>query len=280
MSATTAPYRTSAPPALLAFLLLLVTFSPAIGAATIDGYHFRKTFEGPETKVLRGMVVTHESAYRIEFDAEAHPRPYDAIVSKDGEHEIALNREERSFFDLTARRSALSVTSSLLRLLPGGDASASDMTVRVGDSNRESLEGRAVRRTTVDFGYTVKVDAGDSSVVGRVEGTATFWMTDSISLPLPVDLRPRVRSGLPEVDTAVAEALAGLGGFPLKQELKVTSLPEGEAARTERIEVVLYSFKASECNEACFQVPAGFVLHEPQLGDQPVESSVVPAPQP
>jgi hypothetical protein len=260
------------------FLFLLVTLCAAASAATLDGYHFRKTFEGwPETKVLRGMVVTREAAYRIEFDTEAHPRPYDAIVSKDGEHEIALNREHGTYFDLTAMRSGSSVSSALLRLLPVGEGNASGVSVRVGDSVHESLEGRAVRRTTVDFDYGVKVEVGASTVAGRVEAKATFWMTDEVSLPLPVDLRPRLQTGFPEVDAAVSQALAGLTGFPLKQELQVTSKPEGEAGRTERIEVVLYSFKDSECNAACFQVPASFLLREPQFSDPSVETRVVPA---
>ena len=135
----------------------------------------------------------------------------------------------------------------------------------------------AGRKTIVNLDYVVDLDLGIESISGRVEATATFWMTDEIAIALPVDLRPGFKTGFAEIDVKVSDALAALRGFPLKQELRITSRSAAEPPSTVRLEIVIDSFETSGCDAACFQVPKGFVLREPLIGVPGVESRVVPA---
>jgi hypothetical protein len=263
----------------LIFALLVVTGS-AVDAETIDSYRFRRTFEGwPKTTVSSGVVVVRGSAYRLLVDPSDDPLVFDAVLSEDGEHELALNRVRRSFFDLGVRPPGFGM-SSRFRLLPSPGAAARQATLRVEPATGEALEGHPTRKTSLILQYTVDVSFGAHSVSGTVEATATFWMTNGIALALPSNLRPGFRTGFQEVDERVAEALAGLEGFPLKQELRITSKVDGEAPATERIEIVIDSFTTSGCDAACFQVPAGFVRREPPVVSSPAVESSVPIAAP
>jgi hypothetical protein len=186
-------------------------FWNAVGASAVDSYRFRETYEGwPSTHITSGLVVLRESAYRVELDPSDDPRAHDVIVSSDGEHEVALNRELRAFYDLTANRPVSTATSYLFRLLPMGEASASDISFRVDDAVGGVLEGRPTRRVSMDLEYAVDLDLGIESVSGRVEATATVWMTDEIALALPLDLRPGFKTGFAEIDAKVSDALSAL----------------------------------------------------------------------
>ena len=256
-------------------LIFLLFWS--VSAAAIDSYRYRKTFEGwPSTNITRGVVVTRGAAYRVELEKTDEPAIFDFIVSTDGEQEIAVNSEQKTFFPLDDKGEGPVATSSLFRLLRRHEGRPSEVSVQVEQTAGDSIEGHPTRKTTVLLAYRLDFVVGRHSFPGHVKATATFWMTDAISLAVPPRMRPRLKTSFEEVDAKLSEALEGISGFPLKQELIVTGTVEGEPSTTERFETVIDSFAASDCSATCFQVPKGYVHRVPVFSQPGVESRVVP----
>jgi hypothetical protein len=253
-------------------LALLLFWSSAVAA--IDSYRYRETVEGwPGTHVMSGVVVTQGAAYRVELGPTDGPI-WSSVVSPDGKEEFSVNREKKTFYRLPDASGG--ATSSLFRLLPTHEGRPSEVTVQVEEIDADPIAGHPTRKTTVVLAYRLDFEIGRVSFPGHVKATAIFWMTDAISLPLPSRLRPRFGTSFAEVDAKVSAALAGMKGFPLKQELVVTGTVEGEPANTERFEIVIDSFEAAGCDASCFRVPKGFEYHEPVIAKPGVESKVIP----
>jgi hypothetical protein len=149
--------------------------------------------------------------------------------------------------------------------------------VRVEEATGEPIEGHPTRRTSLALEYKLDFDVGGDSSFAPRRGDGDFLDDRCDSLwRLPLSLRPGFKTGFADIDAKVSEALAGAKGFPLKQELRITGRVEGEPPSTERFEIVIDSFEASDCNAACFEVPNGFVHRVPVFGQPEVESKVVP----
>jgi hypothetical protein len=267
-------------------LLLLVCLLPSAPALAGDVYDFTLTRQeedglgqggaSVESRDLRGRLIVDGRSYRLELaPGGGDPPLYQALVSKDGgAHELALNLPGHTFFAPRPR----TVTSPLLRLLPIGEASASNVSLESSEAP-ETLDGVATRRREIHLSYDVTVALsapvgrqapGKTHVIETVHGKVTveavYWLAPGERPALPELLRPEIRTGFAEVDARLAAATAALAGIPLRQRITLSSTGDQGATplrsvRTARLE----NHKRADTRPALFEVPPGFRKHEPQM---------------
>jgi hypothetical protein len=260
------------PPSLtvLGFLLLSV---PALAG---DVYTF-STGKGDDSTPPQGKVFLDGRKYRLELRPDPESTtPYRVMISKDGgAHEIFLNYEDHTFYE----PKVAAVTSSLLRLLPIGNASVTNVTLDTVEAPEpETVSGVAARRHEIQLSYDILVEIpppdslarlgkGQSEIIhGKVKVDAVYWLAAGTTPALPALLRPAIHTGFPEIDPKLESAIAALQGIPVKQQ--VTFSTEGDRGTTPQTStrtVLLQSHKTQPMKAATFEVPKGFKMHEPEI---------------
>lgn len=269
-------------------LLLLVCLLPSAPALAGDAYDFTVTRQGEDGLGARqggppmaggdlhGRLIVDGRSYRLELAPRGEDPPlYQALVSNDGgAHELALNLPNHTFF---APR-PLAVTSSLLRVLPIGDASVSNLGIQSSESP-ETLDGVATRRREIHLSYDVAIAISApvgrqapgkmhviETVHGKVTVEAVYWLAPGERPALPELLRPDIRSGFADVDAKLAAAAAALDGVPLQQRVTISSTGDQGATPLRSVRTVrLENHKRADTRPALFEVPPGFRKHEPQM---------------
>ena len=248
------------------FVTILVAMT-ALADATNAAESLRYThhFDGyPEPSTESGRVIVDGDRYRVERDPDDDPRPYDVTLTEGGGAQaLALNLKNKTFFDAVGQPG---ITSPLYLLLPIKENSRSkDFVIEASEEDGETLAGYATRKWTLHFSYRVSIDFHGERITGTVHSTVSYWLTDQVSLPLPPLLRPHLQTGFGKIDQRLAEELATLKGFPLKQRVSVTrQVSDGDpdtATRTKTIE----SIEKIDVEPTIFVVPPGFTYQEPQF---------------
>jgi hypothetical protein len=271
-------------PTLLPLLGCLLASAPALAG---DAYDFTVTRQeeggfapqpggGPaEGGDLHGRLIVDGRSYRLEPAPGGEDPPlYQALVSNDGgAHEIALNLKNRTFFAPHPPKA----TSGLLRVLPIGEASVSNVALESSEAP-EMLAGVATRRREIHLSYDVTLALSApgrqpsdkphviETVHGKVTVEAVYWLAPGTRPALPELLRPEIRTGFAEVDARLAAATAALDGIPLQQRVTISSTGDQGATPQRSVRTVrLESHKRADTRPALFEVPPGFRKHEPQM---------------
>ena len=246
---------------LIAIAIALSAMTHAATAATAaDSYRYTFHFDGyPEPSTQTGHVTVDGDRYRVERDPEDDPRTYDVILTAGGDDQAkALNLENRTFFDATGEPE---VTSGLYLLLPIGDKKRTkDFALEVSDEDGEALAGYPTRKRTLHFSYTVSIDFHGEKITGTVRSTASYWVTDQLSLQLPPLLRPHVQTGFSEIDESLAAELSKMKGFPLKQHVSITRAVSGEAPDTATLTKTIEKIENIEVEPSTFWLQIAGVL--------------------
>jgi hypothetical protein len=226
---------------------------------------------------MQGKVFLDGRKYRLELKPDPEStRPFQAMVSKDGgAHEFALNSVDHTFYE----PKAAAVTSPLLRLLPIGNASVTNVKLDTVEAPEpETVSGVAARRHEIQLSYDITVEIpppdalarlgkGQSEIIhGKVKVDAVYWLAAGTTPALPALLRPEIHTGFPEIDPKLEGAIAALQGVPVKQQ--VTFSTEGDRGTTPQTStrtVLLQGHKTQAMKAATFEVPKGFKMHEPEF---------------
>lgn len=266
----------------LGFLLLS---APALAG---DIYTFAVDWQGngsfnvtPPTMLsdgsTQGRVLLDGRKYRLELKPDPeYAIPYQAVISKDGGvHEIALNLEDRTFYEPKAP----DFTSTLLRLLPVDNGSVKNVKLEAVEAPEpETVSGLQVRRHEIKLSYDITVEIRPPAglpqpiksrpeiVRGKVKVNAIYWLAAGGTPALPKLLRPEIHTGFLEIDPKLDVMVAALQGIPVKQQMTIST--EGDQGTTPQAStrtVTLQSHKTQEMKDATFEVPKGFKMHEPEF---------------
>ena len=267
-------------PSSLTFLGFLLLSTPALAGDvytfTVDQSEDGAMPEGEDTSGPKVTVIVEGAKYRVEYPPDPEsPRPYSALISKDGgSREIALDLPHHTYFEPKRPE----VTSSLLLLLPiAGDRSVSRVTMTTL-AQPEEVSGVASQRHEIKLSYDITlvippppdmpsgVKGHSETVHGKVSIDAIYWLTDGEAPVLPKFLRPGLHTGFPEVDSRLDRAIADLRGVPVKQQVTITtSGDQGAAPRASTRTVILGSHKKRATKASLFEIPTGFKMHEPEI---------------
>jgi hypothetical protein len=260
--------------------LLLLTGSAFAGTA----YKFvTETRDGFNDQISRGRVIVDGEKFRIEREPNDDPFLVRVVVSKDGgKHRFSLNPEARTFYELENIEAQAS--SPLFQLIPvpiKGERIVENVKIETREGAAlETMAGSTVRRReiTVSYDLTIKIAPPEpppgrppfkgplETIRGMVKADAVYWMAED-KAPLPANLfAPVIRTGFPEVDGKVAEALKALRGLAVKQQVTVSAEGgSGLAARSSSVTTTIEGPQPFQTQAALFEVPKGFRMHKPEL---------------
>lgn len=275
--------------------LLLLLNGPAFAGTAYkvvtenqDGFH---------DTVVKGRLLVDGEKYRIERETgdDDHLFLSRVEISKDGgKHRFALDLESRTFYELETNEATAS--SPLFQLIPAGipgERIVENVKVESREgASPETMAGSAVRRREITVSYDVTIELARpepppgmprlkgplETVRGTVKADAVFWMAED-KAPLPVAFAPEIRTGFPEVDGKLAEALASLRGLALKQQVTVSAEGgSGLAARSSTATTTIEGPRPFNTQAALFEVPSGFRRHKPELIMPGFGTSPMPVP--
>ena len=258
--------RTRALPALL-FLFLL----PGARAWAGELYSFTlEHHEGLVDQVRTGRVLIdgeHGSRYRLELDPEADPRPFDVLISTGKDGETGLDLAGRTHYTLKAPDPSEPTTRALWFFARREDGKVGKVKVETRDApGPESVAGLSARRYETSVSYDLKVKFLSETLRGQVTIQEVSWMAEDRTLPLPSLLRTEVRTALPEVDAALAQARSRLRGFPVKTQVTVDiDMGQGSQRQTFVYALAVHDLKPAETPRSVFEVPSGFRYEQPVM---------------
>lgn len=223
---------------------------------------------GLDESTRTGRVLVDGTRYRLELEPEADPRPFDVLISKgaDGE-ELGLDLAGRTYYQLQEPRRDFP-SAHLLRLWAMGPAKVKVSNVRLDvpeTAAQETLSGLDTLKREMRLTYDLAVKFPGETVKGNVEIEVIRWLAKDKTLRLPSLLRPELYTALPEVDAKLTEALAKLGGFPVKQQMTITAAIAKGTSQTQVTTTVVSGLAAADTTPGLFEVPAGFRYEEPVM---------------
>ncbi len=269
--------------------LLLLVNGPAFAG---NVYSFvTETRDGLNDGTVKGRLLVDGEKYRIEREPNDDPLVARVVISKDGgEHGFVLDPEARTFYE--TEKSDGAPTSMLFQLIPvNGDRSLENVKVENSQGTEtETVAGSTARRHEIKLSYDLRIEIAPpppppgfppfkgprETVRGTVTAHAVYWMAED-KAPLPANVfAPEIRTGFPEVDGKLADAMATLRGLAVKQQVTVST--EGGSymsARSSTVTVTVEGPKPFATQAALFEVPAGFRMHKPEfsgpgMGDAPI----------
>lgn len=263
----------------VALTLLLLLNGPAF-AGTVYSF-VTETRGGFEDGTTKGRLIVDGERFRMEREPNDDPMVSHVVVSKDGgEHRFALDPEARTFFEL--EKIEATTTSPLFWLIPvAGDRFVENVKIEtLQAAEPETVAGSTVRRRAITLSYalTIKITPPEpppgrppfkgprETVRGTVKLDAVYWMAED-QAPLPAGIFvPDIRTGFPEVDGKLADALAALRGLAVKQQVTVST--EGDsymAARSSSVTTTIEGSRPFKTQAALFEVPSGFRMHKPEF---------------
>jgi hypothetical protein len=262
----------------LAVLGLLLFAAPAWAG---EVYSF--TIEqrgGLQESARTGRVLVDGSRYRLELEPEADPRPFDVLISKSADgKEIGLHLENRTFYEFKKTPGPDFPSSPQLRLYAVGPAKVKMSNVRLEAKDaptHETLSGLATLRREVRLTYELAVRYPGETFKGKVDIEVIHWLADDKPLPVPSLLRPEIHAALPEVDALLTGALAKLAGFPVKQQVTITSAIAKGTSQTQVFTTTVSGITTADTSPGLFEVPSGFRYEEPVMTHPGVTHAPIP----
>lgn len=250
-----------------ALLGLLFLSAPALGDTL---YTFSvENRGGLEERVGTGKVFASGTSYRIELGPNDGELPlYPIVLSKDGgEHETAIDPSHRFYY--SPKQGGSGPTSALFSLFPIRPLSRSVTNLQfavLGQDEPEPISGMKTHEVEIRLSYDIKVQLSKiETVTGKVSLNAKYWMAEDRDVLVPERLRPAIRSGIPEIDSHLSDALAKLRGLPVKQEVTIAMESPGSDPQKSVFTRTLRDLRTVAAKPGRYDVPKGFQYHEPQM---------------
>lgn len=225
--------------------------------------------DGLDDEVQRGRVIVEGSRYRRELDPGDEPRTHDVEIWRgEGEETILLNPESRTYF--TTRKAEPRWPSHsmfwLYSMLPNLKKTLSNVRLEVQEApSVETVSGQPARRHEIRISYDLAVKHPAETLRGKVTIELVSWRAEGLSLLVAQQLRPEVRTLFPEVDGPLAEAIASLRGFPMKQRMTFTAdLGQGEP-QTIVFTSTIHDIQPAETRPELFEIPKGYTYKKPEF---------------
>lgn len=248
--------------ALVCLLLSARVWAGEVYSFTLEAH------EGIRDQVRTGRVLVDGDRYRLEFDAETEPRPFDVLISKEtGAGEIGLDLAGRTHYVLKAPDPSVPTNRALWFFGWAEPRGVSKVKVETREASEpESLAGLLARRYETRASYDLKVRHAAETLRGHVTIEEVSWMAEDRTLPLPSLLRTDVHTALPEVDAALRQARSRLRGFPVKSRVTIDiDMGRGSERQTYSYALTVHDLKPAETADPLFQVPNGFQYQEPVM---------------
>jgi|GEM_PF-5539287 len=247
-----------------AVLGLLVLSAPALGD---ELYTFSSESRGGLIEGIQtGKVFAAGKRYRMELGPRDGELPfYPVVISQDGgEHETEIDPPRRFYY---SQKRSSGPTSPLLVLFPVMPLSRSVTNIQftvLEQDEPKPVSGFKTHEVEIRLSYDLKMQLSKiETVTGTVRVNAKYWMAADREVVLPIRLRPAIRSGIPEIDSRLTEALAKLRGLPVQQEVTIsTESPGSEPQKTVATRTIL-DLRTVAAKPGRFEVPKGFQYHEP-----------------
>jgi hypothetical protein len=250
----------------IAAIGLLLLSAPAWAG---DMYSF--TLEkrgGLEESVRRGRVLVEGNRYRLEFEPDEVPRPYEVAISRgEGEERIFLNPASRTYYKEHKAEPRWPSHSMLwlYSMLPGQKRTVTNVRLEVGTPSVETVAGQATQKHEIRVSYDLAVKHVAETLRGKLTIEVVTWLVEESSLLLAEELRPEVRTLFPEVDGPLNEALSKLRGFPMKQQVTVTADMKQGVPQTQVVTITVQELKPAETRADLFELPSGFTYKKPEI---------------
>ena len=206
-------------------------------------------------------------------------------IWKDGGRQIfILNPSDRTYYEQNAwrlkRGMAAAAVDTLTAREPfrvsGVDNVRADLRLMPGT---ETVSGYPCRRAILTFSYRLALRVANASgtMPAAVEGTHDICVTEQRgALPLPFGHHVAFTSGHAEVDTAIAERLAGLKGIPVARLLKATRRIENGEPVSATSALLLTDILEERIPADLFEIPKDYRFQEPEIVG-PVRRDGIPA---
>jgi hypothetical protein len=251
----------------LALCAILTTFGNAAAAQTGLTYRF-------QSDTLVGRVwVAGESARRELEAGEGGTAAGRVEIWKDSGRQIfVLNPADQTYYEenaFLARRGLHRVSLEPLTVRrPLRVESVGNVRVDLELQPRsQELSGHICRKGVLRFSYGLglSLEGANVNMPGRVEGSQDFCVLEGETVALPFGHRLEVTTGHPQVDTAIAERLAGLTGMPVARVLKATRWIERGEPASGASALMLSEIRTVAIAADRFEVPKEYRFQEPEI---------------
>ncbi|MFY9822668.1 MAG: hypothetical protein WAM82_14880 [Thermoanaerobaculia bacterium] len=247
--------------AVLGFLLLS---APALAD---DQYTVSIDLRGGLEEAARTVkVFAAGTSYRMELGPVDGELPlYPVVVSTDGgENEAAIDPARKLYYNLKHGSGPTSILFSLFPVRPMSRSVSNVQFTVLEQDEPEPISGLKTHEVEIRLKYDIKMQLSKTeTVTGKVSLNAKYWMAQDREVIVPVRFRPAVRSGIPEIDSRLSGALAKLRGLPVKQEVTVSSEPQGSDPQKSVTVYTIRDLRTAAAKPGRFEVPKGFQYHEP-----------------
>ena len=193
--------------------------------------------------------------------------PFSVTISKDnGAQETEISPARKFYYN---PKQHLGATSTLFSLFPVKPLSRSVTNIHftvLEQDEPEPVSAMKTHRVEIRLSYDLKMQLSKTeTVMGKVSLNAKYWMATDREVILPVQLRPAIRSGLPEIDSRLSGALAKLRGLPVKQEVTISMESPGSEPQKSVVTRTIRNLHTVAAKPGRYEVPKGFQYHEPQF---------------
>jgi hypothetical protein len=231
----------------MAFLLIAVA-APSPAAAGLI-YDFTTTVETPRSREdFRGRVWTEGASYRAEVTRPDGSRQ--VVISTDAD-ETAFTRDMQTE-TWTERARTAPVRSASIFLFPVGFARVKGKpSVTHVRETAPPIAGHDVALHRVEAKFGVESRVGESGVRGKFRVVARIWTAEALP-PLP--MRSALRTGYPQVDEKLDNAMKHVAGMVLRHELEVVRTLEGGPPQTEKTVTAVTHLEQGDVDPALFSI--------------------------
>jgi hypothetical protein len=204
------------------------------------------------------QVSIEGNAYRLDLPPNTEPRPFDAVVSHNGDTTATcINFGNRTWFE---RSGTPGPTPTGLGSSPYTFTLERDPLIEESDEPGGEIAGHLTRKHTVRVRFNVIQAFRQSKVRLSVDAAIAIWSAPDLARVIT----PSLQTNFAVADSALATALAKVPGLPLREMTSVTRSYEGGKPFTTSQEWTTTAILTKTIAEATFQVPKGFVHQFPQ----------------
>jgi len=244
----------------LFLVALLTTVTPLYGAIQYEFTHVTRTNSQHNSNLrLVGKAVIDGDRSRVDYLAESTRGAGQYVISTDGARELVIvDPQTRTYLVRQA-----SDASRNLRTLGVEIANLKVDFDNLGAG--PNIAGYPTNRYRLTMSYDITVNVGALPLKQRVQTVIEKWTTNAFG-----DISPAFFSnstydtGDPELDKIIESETTRIPGFPLKQEIGVTShlldrgVDASKASRNQVTQIVVTRIGSTTVNDSMFQVPASF----------------------
>lgn len=248
-----------------AFACFLLLATPAFAG---ESYTFHLQSQGDAMEISRkGKVLADGERYRVQLDEPGDPSfPYDVLLSTDGGRtETGLFPERRTYYGVkTGWQGFESSIFGLTRLLEGRTLKNIQIAV-LEDPEPETIAGLSARRKEIRLSYDLQATLLQEKLQARITLEAVYWLAETPGRSVPTLLRPRIATGLEDLDKLLREPLSRLQGLPVRQRITVASEGKDLPRRVATYTVDLSTVESAPPPAGAFEIPKGFRFEEPEI---------------